>query len=34
MDPENGGNGLSTRGLDKGGYPISKKYMFGVKLDF
>lgn len=34
MDPEIGGNGLSTRGLDKGGYPISKKYMFGVKLDF
>lgn len=34
MDPEIGGNGLSTRGLDKGGYPISKKIMFGVKTNF
>ncbi|MFR9500483.1 MAG: TonB-dependent receptor [Rikenellaceae bacterium] len=34
MDPELGGNGLSTRGLDKGGYPVSKKYMAGVKFVF
>ncbi len=34
MDPEIGGNGLSTRGLDKGGYPVSEKYMAGVKFVF
>ncbi len=34
MDPEVGGNGLTTRGLDKGSYPVGKKYMGGVKIDF
>ena len=34
MDPEIGGNGLSTRGIDKGGYPVSKKYMMGVQINF
>ncbi|MFR9608271.1 MAG: SusC/RagA family TonB-linked outer membrane protein, partial [Rikenellaceae bacterium] len=34
MDPEIGGNGLSTRGLDKGGYPISEKYMAGFNIVF
>lgn len=34
MDPEVGGNGLTTRGLDKGQYPLSKKVMVGLKLGF
>ncbi|MFR9584709.1 MAG: TonB-dependent receptor [Rikenellaceae bacterium] len=34
MDPEIGGNGLSTRGLDKGGYPVSEKYMAGFNIVF
>lgn len=34
MDPEVGRNGLSTKGVDTGGYPVSKKYIAGVKIDF
>ncbi len=34
MDPELGGDGLTTRGLDKGQYPLSKKVMVGLKLGF
>lgn len=34
MDPEVGGNGLTTKGLDKGTYPVGKKYMAGVKINF
>ncbi|WP_068473090.1 SusC/RagA family TonB-linked outer membrane protein [Saccharicrinis aurantiacus] len=33
-DPEVGGDGLSTRGLDKGNYPISSQYRGGVQLSF
>ncbi|MFR9564363.1 MAG: TonB-dependent receptor [Rikenellaceae bacterium] len=33
-DPECGGNGLSTRGLDKGTYPISQKFRVGASLQF
>ncbi|WP_068472876.1 SusC/RagA family TonB-linked outer membrane protein [Saccharicrinis aurantiacus] len=33
-DPEVGGNGLATRGLDKGNYPIASQYRCGVQLDF
>jgi len=34
MDPDVGGNGLTTRGLDKGYYPTSKQYLFGLKINF
>lgn len=34
LDPELGGDGLTTRGLDKGQYPQSKKVMVGVKIGF
>ena len=34
LDPEIGGNGLTNRGIDKGNYPVSRKYMFGVKVNF
>ncbi len=34
LDPEIGGNGLTNRGLDRGNYPVSRKYMFGVKVNF
>ncbi len=33
-DPEVGGNGLATRGLDRGNYPISSQYRAGLQLDF
>jgi len=33
-DPEVGGNGISTRGIDRGNYPISRKFLFGVQVDF
>lgn len=33
-DPEVGNNGLSTRGLDRGNYPISSTYRMGLQLDF
>nr|WP_320120706.1 TonB-dependent receptor [uncultured Marinifilum sp.] len=33
-DPEVGNDGLATRGLDKGNYPISSQYRVGVQLDF
>ncbi|MFR9652645.1 MAG: TonB-dependent receptor [Rikenellaceae bacterium] len=34
LDPEVGGNGLSTRGIDNGTYPVSRKLMVGAKLTF
>jgi TonB-linked SusC/RagA family outer membrane protein len=34
FDPEVGNNGLSTRGIDKGGYPISSQFRGGIQLDF
>lgn len=33
-DPEVGGNGLSTRGIDKGRYPVSAQIRGGVQLEF
>ncbi|MDE5417536.1 TonB-dependent receptor [Labilibaculum sp. DW002] len=33
-DPEVGGNGLATRGLDRGNYPVSAQYRMGIQLDF
>lgn len=33
-DPEVGNNGLSTRGLDRGNYPISSVYRGGIQFDF
>lgn len=34
FDPEVGNDGLNTRGIDKGNYPISASYRVGVQLDF
>ena len=31
---EVGNNGLSTKGIDKGTYPVSSQYRIGVQLDF
>lgn len=33
-DPEIGGNGISTRGIDKGTYPVTRKFLVGVQVDF
>ncbi|MFY0607710.1 MAG: TonB-dependent receptor [Cyclobacteriaceae bacterium] len=33
-DPEVGNNGLSTRGLDRGNYPISAVYRGGIQFEF
>ncbi|TYA92146.1 SusC/RagA family TonB-linked outer membrane protein [Seonamhaeicola marinus] len=34
FDPEVGNNGLSTRGIDKGTYPISRQVRAGLQLEF
>ncbi|MFY0598096.1 MAG: TonB-dependent receptor [Cyclobacteriaceae bacterium] len=34
FDPEVGNDGLNTRGLDKGTYPISSTYRAGIQFDF
>ncbi|RKR13472.1 TonB-linked SusC/RagA family outer membrane protein [Maribacter vaceletii] len=34
FDPEAGGNGLSTRGIDQGKYPISSQYKAGLQIQF
>lgn len=34
FDPEVGNNGLSTRGIDKGTYPISRQIRAGLQLEF
>ena len=34
FDPEVGNNGLSTKGIDRGNYPISSQIRAGVQLDF
>jgi len=34
FDPEVGNDGLQTRGIDKGNYPISTQYRAGVQFDF
>ncbi|WP_281614857.1 TonB-dependent receptor [Flammeovirga sp. SubArs3] len=33
-DPEIGGNGVSSRGLDKGNYPITAYYSTGFRINF
>lgn len=33
-DPEVGGNGISTRGIDKGTYPVTRKFLMGIQVDF
>lgn len=33
-DPEVGGNGLSTRGVDQGNYPVTRKFLAGLQLQF
>ena len=33
-DPEVGGNGLLTRGVDKGNYPVSRQVSAGIQLNF
>lgn len=30
LDPEVGGNGLTTKGVDTGNYPVSRQYLFGI----
>lgn len=32
FDPEVGGNGLSTRGIDRGRYPLSSQYKVGLQV--
>lgn len=34
FDPEVGNDGLQTRGIDKGNYPISRQYRAGIQFDF
>ena len=33
-DPEVGGDGVFTRGVDKGNYPITRQFLIGVQLSF
>jgi TonB-dependent starch-binding outer membrane protein SusC len=33
-DPEVGGNGISTRGVDSGNYPVTRKFVFGAQVKF
>lgn len=33
-DPEVGNNGVSTRGIDKGTYPVSNQFRLGLQIDF
>ncbi|GAB1855363.1 TonB-dependent receptor [Flavobacteriaceae bacterium MHTCC 0001] len=34
FDPELGGNGLSTRGVDRGNYPVARRFLLGAQLKF
>ncbi|MFI3306187.1 MAG: TonB-dependent receptor [Rikenellaceae bacterium] len=34
LDPDVGGNGLTTRGVDKGAFPTPKEYIAGIKFNF
>lgn len=34
FDPEVGNDGLSSRGIDKGNYPISRQWRAGIQFDF
>jgi len=33
-DPEVGGDGIFTRGVDRGNYPVSRQFLLGVQLSF
>lgn len=33
-DPEVGGDGIFTRGIDKGNYPVARQFLLGVQLHF
>jgi len=33
-DPEVGGNGISTRGVDRGNYPVARRFVLGAKMMF
>lgn len=33
-DPEVGGNGISTRGVDSGNYPVSRRFVLGLQVKF
>ncbi|NJB83504.1 SusC/RagA family TonB-linked outer membrane protein [Wenyingzhuangia aestuarii] len=33
-DPEIGGDGLLTRGVDKGNYPITRQFLLGIQANF
>ncbi|MCL5246289.1 TonB-dependent receptor [Cellulophaga sp. 20_2_10] len=33
-DPEVGGDGIFTRGVDRGNYPVTRQFMLGVQLSF
>lgn len=33
-DPEIGGDGIFTRGVDRGNYPISRQFLLGLQLSF
>ncbi|NJB35247.1 SusC/RagA family TonB-linked outer membrane protein [Croceivirga sp. JEA036] len=34
FDPEVGGNGLSTRGVDIGNYPVARRFLLGLQAKF
>jgi hypothetical protein len=34
VDPEGGSNGVNSIGIDRGGYPIPRKAMFGLSFGF
>ena len=31
-DPEVGGNGINTRGVDSGNYPVARRFVLGVQV--
>lgn len=33
-DPEVGGNGLNTRGVDQGNYPVTRRFVLGLQVKF
>lgn len=33
-DPEVGGDGIFTRGVDRGNYPVTRQFMLGIQLSF
>lgn len=33
-DPEVGGNGISTRGVDQGNYPVARRFIMGIQIQF